>query len=62
MTDMDIQKQINNHFWYNYDFQKIISVTFKKKVSGGFELWICGSADQCPRPLSYDDVQESRPI
>ena len=29
------------------------------KVSGGFELRMCGSQDQCPRPLSYDDIQES---
>ena len=32
------------------DFQKSISVTF------------CGSQDQCPRPLSYEDIQESRTI
>ena len=23
---------------------------------------VCGSQDQCPRPLSYDDIQETRPI
>ena len=32
------------------------------KVSGGLELRICGSQDQCPRPLSYDDIQENRLI
>ena len=35
-------------------FQKLLT-----KASGGFELGTCGSQDQCPRPLSYDDIQES---
>ena len=38
-------------------FQKLLT-----KVSGGFELRMCGLQDQCPRPLSYDDIQENRPV
>ena len=32
------------------------------KVSGGFELGICGSRDKCLRSLSYGDLQPNRPI
>ena len=45
------------------------NMTFKKcvqklltKASGGDELGMCGSQDQCPRPLSYDDIQGCQPI
>ena len=41
-------------------FKKIFQ--YLTKVSGGFELEICGSQNQCPRQLRYDDIQESRPI
>ena len=36
-------------------FQRILT-----KISGGFELRIWGSKDQCLRPLSYDDIQAIR--
>ena len=50
MTDMNLQKEIKKS-----TFGK--NMTFKK-----LELGFCDPQDQCPRPLSYDDVQENRPI
>ena len=34
------------------------NMTFKNltKVSGGFELRMCSSEHQCPRPLRYDNM------
>ena len=49
MTDMDVQKANEKSF-------------FGEKLSGGFELGMCCSQYQWPRPLSYDDIQESWPI
>ena len=57
------KKQMKNHFLvkktmtYKNLFQYLLT-----KVSGGYELGTCGSQDQCPRPLSYDDIQENRSI
>ena len=46
-------------FGKNMTFKKLFQYLLTK-VSGGFELRICGSQHQCPRPLSYEDI--SRPI
>ena len=59
---MNVQKAKESHFFgKNMTLQKLISMNFNK-VSGIFELRMCGSQDQCHRPLIYDDIQESRPI
>ena len=58
---MNVQKANENSFFgKNMTFKNLFQFLFTK-VSGGFDLRICGSQDQCPRPLSYDDIQESRP-
>ena len=57
MTDMDVQKADEKSFFgKKYYFQQLFSVTLNKS---GFELGMCCSQYQCPRPLSYDDIQES---
>ena len=61
MTDMNVQKANENSFLVKILLSKTYFSNFTK-VSGRFELRLCGSQDQGPRPLSYDDTQESRPI
>ena len=62
MTDMNEQKTKENSFiGKNMTFKNLFQYLLTK-VSGGFELRMCGSQDQCPKPLSYDYIQESRPI
>ena len=39
-------------FGKNMTFKNLFQL-LSTKASGGFELGICGSKDQCPRPLSY---------
>ena len=46
------------HFGKNMTFKNLFQQLLTK-VSGGFELRMCGSRDQCPKPLRYDDTQES---
>ena len=59
---MNVQKANEKSFLgKNMTFTNLFQL-FLTKVSGGFQLRICGSQDQCPRPLSYDDIQESRQI
>ena len=61
MTDNEIKNPMKSLlFLLNMSFKKIFQ--YLTKVSGGFELEICGSQNQCPRQLRYDDIQESRPI
>ena len=62
MTDKNVQKANETLFFgKNMTFKNLFQYLLTK-VSGGFELRICGSQDQCPRPLSYDDIHESRHI
>ena len=59
---MNVQKANEKSiFGKNMTFKNVFQYVLTK-VSGGFELRTCGLQDQCPRPLSYDDVQESRPV
>ena len=58
---MNVQKANENSFFLKMTFKNLFQ-SLLTKVSGGFDLRICGSQDQCLRPLSYDDIQESRPI
>ena len=49
MTDMNVQKSYEKSFFgKNMTFKNLLT-----KASSGFELGICGSQEQCPRPLSY---------
>ena len=41
---------------------KKLSQLLLTKVSHELEIWICGSQDECPRPLSYDDKRPIRSI
>ena len=62
MTDMNVQKANEKSFFgKNMTFKKFVQKLLTKP-SGGDELSICGSQDQCPRPLSYDDIQGCQPI
>ena len=59
---MNVQKANEKSFFgKNMTFKNLFQY-FLTKVFGGFDLGICGLQDQCPRPLSYDNIQESRPI
>ena len=60
MTDMNVQKANEKSFFG----KNMTSKTYfsNSKVSGGFDLRMCGSQDPWPRPLTYDERQESRPI
>ena len=62
MTDMNVQKANEKSFFGKNMILKNLFQWLLTKVSSGFELRMCGSQDQCPRPLSYDDIQESWPI
>ena len=58
---MNVQKANEKSFFgKNMTFKNVFQQL--TKVSGGFELRMCGSQDQCPRPLSCDDIQEIRQI
>ena len=62
MTDMNVQKANEKLiFGKNMAFKNLFQ-SLLTKVTGGFKLRMCCSQAQCPRPLSYDDIQESRPI
>ena len=62
MTYLNVQKANEKSFFgKNMTFKNLFQYILTK-VSDGFELGICGSQDQCPRPMSYDDIRESRPI
>ena len=61
-TDNNVQKANKKLcFGKNMTFKTLFQ-SLLTKVSGGLELRICGSQDQCPRPLRYDDIQENRLI
>ena len=62
MTDMNVQKANEKSFFGKNMTSENLFQYLLTKVSDGLELRMCGSQDQCPRPLSYDDIQESRPI
>ena len=54
---MNVQKANEKSFYgKNMTFKNLFQLLLTK-VSSGFELGIWGSQDQCPRPLSYDDIQ-----
>ena len=56
---MNVQKANEKLFFgKNMTFKNLFQ-SILTKVSGGFELRMYGSQDQCPRPLSYYDIQES---
>ena len=55
MTDMNVQKANEKSFFCKNITFKNLFQSLLTKVSDGFELRMCGSQNQCPRPLSYDD-------